>query len=151
MARGVFFVLIALLVTLGVGGFLVIAQNHDFSRSLTPADYGAMLTYRARQLNDEQLRKIHADADAEYQRAVADAKRTGEQFWKRRAELSQQCADIAFRTKNPTDCTMPLRWQEIGTPPLGYESPEVVFERNLMGICSFVETLAKAQKFGCLP
>ena len=64
-----------------------------------------MRAFRLKQVTDEQIRKMHAEAQVTLEKYKADAKAREKEFWKHFAETKQKCnSDIAFRKKYPDTC-----------------------------------------------
>lgn len=103
-------------------------------------------------LSEEQIRDIHEHSRLRFEKMKAEIEVDAEEFWRKKAESQKKCqADIAFRTKNPRECSLPLTWQQIGQLPPGWRSVEEVFEREIMGMCNYAQTIREAKKWKCLP
>jgi hypothetical protein len=117
-----------------------------------PPNQAEMRAYVLSRMTDDDIRRARSQAELEYQKAVADAKADAEGFWREKSATLAKCEhDIAFKTRHPTECTLPLTWMTIGQPLSSQQSVEVIFERNLMGICFAAPTIRYAKEFGCLP
>jgi hypothetical protein len=103
-------------------------------------------------LSDQQIRDIHEQSRLRFEKMRAEIGADDEEFWRRKAESQKKCqADIAFRAKNPSECTLPLTWRQIGQLPPGWRSVEEVFEHDIMGMCNYAKTIREAKKWNCLP
>ncbi len=125
-------------------------------RDAPPSAY-AMREHIVGKLTEQQIREIHAEAEKDFEQAIAEAKKNESEFWAKRAEkvakYGAQCQEIGFKTKNPDKCdnSLPISWNSVGSLPAGYESVDSIFEKKLMGICNFADTVTKAKRLGCLP
>jgi hypothetical protein len=123
----------------------------------TPPSAYAMRAHIVGKLTEQQIRDLHTEAEKEFERALAEAKRNESEFWDKRAkkfaEYASQCKDVGFKTKNPDKCdtSLPIFWQSIGQLPPGHDSVEAIFESKLMGMCNFAHTISDARRLGCLP
>ena len=91
-------------------------------------------------------------SEIEYRRAVADAKKDGQEFWAEKTKVLTKCAsDIAFRTKNPGACALPVESASIGLPLPGQRSVDEIFDSKWFGWCVGLATIAEARKNRCLP
>ena len=115
-------------------------------------DQSEMRRYILSKLSDEQIRELHSQAQAEVARNIKIAKEEGEQYWDQKRKILARCdQDVAFRTRHPHDCSMPLNQEAIGRPIFGDSNVEIVFERNLLGVCYFARSVYEAKRAGCLP
>lgn len=117
-------------------------------------DYGKIREHLVKQLTDDQIRRLHAEAKREFAQEQDRARKEGEEYWKRRTELASKCsADIAYRARNVSECssTLPIGFEQIGKPMQGRHSVEAIFEMKLYGMCAYAMTVAEAKKMKCLP
>lgn len=117
-------------------------------------DYAKIRAHLVKQLTDDQIRKLHAEAQREFAAELERARKEGEAFWKRREEIALKCsADIAYRTRNTGECssTLPIGFESIGKPMQGRHSVEAIFEMKLYGMCAYAMTVSEAKKMKCLP
>lgn len=141
-----------------VGMALVLLSGCDIEMNRKP-DFEEIKRYRINQLSDETIKKLYGEAAAEYEQAKTSANQQIEAYWKDRsakeAERAKACSDIAYKTRNPKECETPpvpmgMASRMTDAPILGFESVDAVFDRKIMGLCSFVASVAEARKKGCL-
>ena len=94
---------------------------------------------------------MYEAAKTDYQLAIKNAQEEAEKFWReKKVELERCSADIAYKTRNPSNCSLPLMWQSIGKVDSS-QTVEAFYERRILGICAYVPTVAKAREMDCLP
>lgn len=140
---------LAFLVVICLGGS---ALAYKFYAEQREPNQVLMRQHVISKLSDEQIREIHGRSQALLDQMKANADTDANEFWARYADVQTKCRnDVAYRTRNPQACSLPLFWQEIGKLPSGYSTVEEVFEVELMGVCAFVRTIRDAKQHDCLP
>jgi hypothetical protein len=146
-SRWVQVLVVAVVVVAGATPFVI-----QYVKEQESPNYSLMRAHRVSKFTDDQIRDIHAQAKAHFDEAKSSIESDAEKFWKEKSEDIRRCNDdIAFKTKNPSACTLPLTWELIGKMPPGSKSVEEVFERELMGICHYASTIREAKEWDCLP
>lgn len=131
------------------GIIFLLVYEHTKEERIAPV-YSEMRSYRISKLSDSEIRQLHEKSVQDFEKEKREAADQAMKFWaKKRIDLEKCKEDIAYREKNPSNCTLPIMWQSIGEPD--HQSPEAIYEIKLMGMCLFVDTVKKARKYGCLP
>lgn len=143
----IFYITFSFLLIAGI--IFLVVYEHTKEERVAPV-YSEMRSYRISQLSDDEIRRLHERSVQDFEKEKREAADQSMEFWaKKRIELEKCKADIAYREKNPSNCTLPIMWQSIGEPD--HQSPESIYEIKLMGMCLFVDSVKKAREYGCLP
>ena len=132
-------------IAIAVIGIAVLSLLKEIS-DRRPSDLVAMRQYRISLLTDDEIRKMHADAEHEFQKIQRDAVDEDKAFWRQYSPARTQ-SDVAYRMRHSDECRMPLTWQSNGKP-LDQRSIEQIFEAKMLGICNLAFTVGQARRYG---
>ena len=148
--RGLGWLALGSLVTVGLVAMFLAPSIAD----TRAPDKGQIRAYLVSKLSDEQLMKLHNNSVREFEEHKKLQAEEGKKYWAERAKRQQACeANPAAKLRDPHGCSepLPITFEDIGKPLMGWENPEKVFEHNLIGLCATVRSIREARQAGCLP
>lgn len=114
------------------------------------ADYQAMRAHQLGKLTDEDLRRIDAEARADYARDRAAAEVADREARRQRAEAFRRCDDPAVQLRNPNACTLSFADFQPFDPIIASVPQRI--EMAIMGVCALgPHSVREARRLRCLP
>jgi hypothetical protein len=117
-------------------------------------DRSAMHAYVVSKLSDAQLLDLRQRSIELFETRRKQAADDGRRFWAERERRAAACeANPASKLRSETGCRepLPIGFESIGRPELGSETPEKIFETELLGHCVMANSVDEARRMGCLP
>lgn len=148
------------LVMAAIGVVVLVGLASTFAAfSFQKPDMAAMRTFRLSNLSDENLRDMHAKAEAEVERRRAEyvsiAQEGGARVNAEIADCQLKTDDAAYRARHPGRCgdrsyfTIEDHYARYAT--FRPRSVDQLFEDMILGPCDSVGTVWEARRVGCLP
>jgi hypothetical protein len=109
-----------------------------------------MRAYRVSRMTNEQIREAYRATEQEFALAKQRAQQEADERVRNYREQRQLCTDIAYKTRYPQRCSVPLNWLHLGEPKMEFTLDQL-FTTHILGICAHVGSVAEARKNNCLP
>jgi hypothetical protein len=144
-------VVLGCLFAVGLVGLFFAPSIED---SFRVPDRQQMRAYRISRLSDQQLISLHEKSVQDFEQHKQLQAEDGKKYWTERAQRQQACeSNPAAKLRDPRGCyePLPIEYEAIGKPLVGWESPEKFFEDKIMGVCPVMKSVREAKQAGCLP
>jgi hypothetical protein len=137
-----------------VVGLLAFFFAPSMEDSFRAPNQNQMRGYRVSKLSDRQLLSLHEKSVQDFEIHKRLQAEDGKKYWAERAQRQQACeSNPAAKLRDPRGCyeSLPIGYESIGKPLVGWDSPEKFFEDKIVGVCAMMKTVREAKHTGCLP